>query len=104
MGGGAPSPFDRNMGTKLAATTVEWMTAILDQNDPSVLSSSESAVVLGIVARHKTLTPITDLVDVTDFNYRVPKEQWWLRLRPLMKILAKHLDTYTVEGDVVEDE
>ena len=63
-----------------------------------MLNSGESCAVIGIVARHKTFTPVSELVEITDFNLRVPKEQWWMRLRPLMKILAKHLDTYTVEG------
>ena len=31
--GGAPSPFDRNMGTKLATTAVEWMNGMLEQSE-----------------------------------------------------------------------
>uniref|UniRef100_A0A8C9HB28 Uncharacterized protein n=1 Tax=Piliocolobus tephrosceles TaxID=591936 RepID=A0A8C9HB28_9PRIM len=27
-------------------------------------------------------------------RHRIPKEQWWLKLRPLMKILAKDKDSY----------
>ena len=56
------------------------------------------------MARHKTLTPIADLAAVTDFDLRIPKEQWWIRLRPLMKILAKHLDTYEAEGDAFDED
>ena len=29
-------------------------------------------------------------------RHRIPKEQWWLKLRPLMKILAKYMDNYDV--------
>ncbi|KAJ8376035.1 hypothetical protein SKAU_G00066150 [Synaphobranchus kaupii] len=30
--------------------------------------------------------PVVQLKDETDFVHRIPKEQWWLKLRPLMKI------------------
>lgn len=29
---------------------------------------------------------------------RLPKKQWWLKLRPLLRILAKHDSTYEEEG------
>lgn len=29
-------------------------------------------------------------------RHRIPKEQWWLKLRPLMKILAKYEASYEV--------
>lgn len=29
-------------------------------------------------------------------SHRIPKEQWWLKLRPLMKILAKYKTSYDV--------
>lgn len=29
---------------------------------------------------------------------RIPKEQWWLNLRPLLRILAKHDSAYGEEG------
>lgn len=99
--GGNPSPFDRNMATKLSATVVEWMSELLEQKTPDI-SDPESCVVIGIVARSKTLTPVSQLIPKTDFGHRLPKEQWWMRLRPLMRILAKHLDTYTAEGQIVE--
>lgn len=29
-------------------------------------------------------------------RHRIPKEQWWLKLRPLMKILAKYKASFEV--------
>lgn len=29
-------------------------------------------------------------------RHRIPKEQWWLKLRPLMKILAKYKASFDV--------
>jgi 6-phosphofructokinase 1 len=34
------------------------------------------------------------------FRHRMPLEQWWLKLRPLLRILAKHESVYI--GDAVE--
>lgn len=34
----------------------------------------------------------------TVFSQRIPKHQWWLKLRPLLRILAKHDSTYEEEG------
>lgn len=28
------------------------------------------------------------------YSQRIPKNQWWLKLRPLLRILAKHDSTY----------
>lgn len=32
------------------------------------------------------------------YSQRLPKDQWWLKLRPLLRILAKHDSTYEEEG------
>lgn len=32
------------------------------------------------------------------FRHRIPKENWWLKLRPLLRILAKHDSIYETEG------
>uniref|UniRef100_A0A4W5QUS0 Phosphofructokinase, platelet n=1 Tax=Hucho hucho TaxID=62062 RepID=A0A4W5QUS0_9TELE len=63
--GGAPSPFDRNFGTKIAAKAIQWISRKLKE--------------WGLFSFH-----------------RIPKEQWWLKLRPLMKILAKYKTSYDV--------
>lgn len=31
-------------------------------------------------------------------SQRIPRKQWWLKLRPLLRILAKHDSTYEEEG------
>uniref|UniRef100_A0A8C1GK53 Phosphofructokinase domain-containing protein n=1 Tax=Cyprinus carpio TaxID=7962 RepID=A0A8C1GK53_CYPCA len=40
--------------------------------------------------------PLAELKEQTDFEHCIPQNQWWLKLRPIMKILAKYkisLDT-----------
>ncbi|XP_043120132.1 ATP-dependent 6-phosphofructokinase, platelet type isoform X1 [Puntigrus tetrazona] len=99
--GGAPSPFDRNFGTKIAAKAMQWISKKLKEfyreGEGRVFANSEdSACLLGMRRRALVFQPVVQLKDETDFVHRIPKEQWWLRLRPLMKILAKYKTSYDV--------
>ncbi|XP_056599276.1 ATP-dependent 6-phosphofructokinase, platelet type isoform X3 [Triplophysa dalaica] len=97
--GGAPSPFDRNFGTKIAAKAMQWISKKLKEfyREGRVFANTEdSACLLGMRRRALLFQPVTQLKDETDFVHRIPKEQWWLRLRPLMKILAKYKTSYDV--------
>ncbi|KAK5640541.1 hypothetical protein RI129_011352 [Pyrocoelia pectoralis] len=113
--GGSPTPFDRNMGTKMAAKCVDWMVNVLKnnitENGKISCTSDDSAVLLGVIRRQYKFTPLAELVPQTNFEHRIPKEQWWLKLRPLLRILAKHDSTYeeegmymTVEDRILDDE
>ncbi|CAL8138130.1 unnamed protein product [Orchesella dallaii] len=97
--GGSPTPFDRNMGTKMAAKAVEWFIDKL--SNEKNFSTPQSAVMLGIVRRQYRCTPIQELKLYTDFKHRIPCHQWWLNIRPLLRILAKHESTYVEEGMTV---
>ncbi|XP_048018231.1 ATP-dependent 6-phosphofructokinase, platelet type isoform X6 [Megalobrama amblycephala] len=97
--GGAPSPFDRNFGTKIAAKAMQWISKKLKEfyRQGHVFANTEdSACLLGMRRRALVFQPVVQLKDETDFVHRIPKEQWWLRLRPLMKILAKYKTSYDV--------
>ncbi|XP_067108913.1 ATP-dependent 6-phosphofructokinase, platelet type isoform X7 [Osmerus mordax] len=97
--GGAPSPFDRNFGTKIAAKAIQWISRKLKESykEGKVFTNSEdTACLLGMRRRAMVFQPVVQLRDETDFVHRIPKEQWWLKLRPLMKILAKYKTSYDV--------
>lgn len=96
--GGAPSPFDRNFGTKISARAMEWITAKLKEarGRGKKFTTDDSVCVLGISKRNVIFQPVAELKQQTDFEHRIPKEQWWLKLRPLMKILAKYKASYDV--------
>ncbi|XP_008305885.1 ATP-dependent 6-phosphofructokinase, platelet type isoform X1 [Cynoglossus semilaevis] len=99
--GGAPSPFDRNFGTKISAKAMQWITKKLDEtfrrDEGRVFANSEdTCCLLGMRRRALVFQPVVQLKDQTDFIHRIPKEQWWLKLRPLMKILAKYKTSYDV--------
>ncbi|KAM3593386.1 uncharacterized protein V6R79_011869 [Siganus canaliculatus] len=97
--GGAPSPFDRNFGTKISAKAMQWVTKKLLETfrQGRVFANSEdTCCLLGMRRRALVFQPVVQLKDETDFVHRIPKEQWWLKLRPLMKILAKYKTSYDV--------
>ncbi|KAI4884730.1 hypothetical protein NFI96_017042 [Prochilodus magdalenae] len=97
--GGAPSPFDRNFGTKISAKAMQWISKKLKESyrQGRVFANTEdSACLLGMRRRALVFQPVVQLKEETDFVHRIPKEQWWLKLRPLMKILAKYKTSYDV--------
>ncbi|KAM8823401.1 ATP-dependent 6-phosphofructokinase, platelet type isoform 3-T3 [Spinachia spinachia] len=97
--GGAPSPFDRNFGTKITAKAMQWVTKKLVETyrQGRVFANTEdSCCLLGMRRRALVFQPVVQLKGETDFVHRIPKEQWWLKLRPLMKILAKYKTSYDV--------
>ncbi|NXJ57731.1 PFKAM protein, partial [Spizaetus tyrannus] len=99
--GGTPTPFDRNFGTKMGAKAVAWITGKIKEcsrHGRIFANTADSACLLGMRKRSLVFQPITDLKEQTDFEHRIPKEQWWLKLRPILKILAK----YNIELDTSE--
>ncbi|XP_037612682.1 ATP-dependent 6-phosphofructokinase, platelet type isoform X8 [Sebastes umbrosus] len=97
--GGAPSPFDRNFGTKISAKAMQWVTKKLTETfrQGRVFANTEdTCCLLGMRRRALVFQPVVQLKGETDFVHRIPKEQWWLKLRPLMKILAKYKTSYDV--------
>jgi len=100
--GGKPSPFDRNMGTKMAAKCVEKLIEQIKENQQEdgrvYTTAKETATLLGLVKRQSTFSPVVDLKEHADFKHRISTEEWWLKLRPLLRILAKHESVYEVES------
>ncbi|KAJ0023645.1 hypothetical protein NQD34_003544 [Periophthalmus magnuspinnatus] len=97
--GGTPSPFDRNFGTKMGLKSVLWLTDKLKEcyrHGRIFANSPDTACILGMKKRSMVFQPLSEAKECTDFEHRIPTEQWWLKLRPILKILAKYkinLDT-----------
>ncbi|XP_062827657.1 ATP-dependent 6-phosphofructokinase, muscle type isoform X2 [Anolis carolinensis] len=97
--GGSPTPFDRNFGTKMGAKAVAWMSGKIKEcsrHGRIFANTADSACLLGMRRRALVFQPLIELKQETDFEHRIPKTQWWLKLRPILKILAKYkidLDT-----------
>uniref|UniRef100_A0A8B9QNV6 Phosphofructokinase, liver type n=1 Tax=Anas platyrhynchos TaxID=8839 RepID=A0A8B9QNV6_ANAPL len=87
--GGAPTPFDRNYGTKLGVKAVLWMSGEA-AGGRVFANSADSACVIGLRKKVVAFSPVTELKKVTDFEHRLPQEQWWLNLRLMLKMLANY--------------
>lgn len=63
--GGSPSPFDRNLGTKMAAKAADWLINRIKDGDGS---KPDSAALLGLIRRQYKFTPLQELEDQTNFK------------------------------------
>ncbi|KAJ8385089.1 hypothetical protein AAFF_G00193100 [Aldrovandia affinis] len=102
--GGAPTPFDRNFGTKLGVKAVLWITEKMKETYRQgrvFANSPDSACVIGMTRKVLSFSPVTELKAHTDFEHRMPKEQWWLNLRMMLKMLAKYQTSFEyVPGEI----
>ncbi|XP_068403290.1 ATP-dependent 6-phosphofructokinase, liver type isoform X3 [Eschrichtius robustus] len=91
--GGAPTPFDRNYGTKLGVKAILWMSEKLRavyRKGRVFANAPDSACVIGLQKKAVAFSPVTELKKDTDFEHRMPLEQWWLNLRLMLKMLAHY--------------
>ncbi|KAM8857758.1 ATP-dependent 6-phosphofructokinase, liver type [Synchiropus picturatus] len=103
--GGAPSPFDRNFATKLGVKAIQWLSEKMTESyrqDRVFTNSPASACVMGLNKKVVSFTPVTELKEATDFEHRMPKVQWWINLRPLLKMLARYQTSFCeyVPGEI----
>ncbi len=80
--GGNPSPFDRIQAIRLAARCIEFLTEAADKTPPA-------AVAIGLLGGQVRFTHLDDLPRLIEKEYQRPKEQWWLELQPIARIMAQ---------------
>uniref|UniRef100_A0A183CFV4 PFK domain-containing protein n=1 Tax=Globodera pallida TaxID=36090 RepID=A0A183CFV4_GLOPA len=101
--GGKPTPFDRNMGTKFGARALDHLMKQINETFKPLTgkcdaNTKETATLLGLIGREVVFSPLEKLASETDFEHRLPNNQWWLKIRPLLRILAKHRASYVQEA------
>jgi len=79
--GGSPSPFDRIQATRLAANCIEFLTDEATRGSPD-------AAAIGWQGGSVTFTGLEDLPRLVEEDARRPKDQWWLAIRPIARVLA----------------
>jgi 6-phosphofructokinase 1 len=82
--GGAPSPYDRILGTRLAAHSIDWLSYQID-------SASTVGAVIGLHEGKVRVLPLQEAEKLADWEHRRPVHQWWLQLRPIIDVLASRL-------------
>jgi 6-phosphofructokinase 1 len=82
--GGSPSPYDRILATRLAAHSIDWLGFQID-------SGSADGAVIGMHEGKIRVLPLRGTRDLADWEHRRPVHQWWMRLRPIIDVLANRL-------------
>jgi 6-phosphofructokinase 1 len=80
--GGNPTPFDRILATRLAATSIARLIAEAGKTFPV-------GEFIGLQAGQMQFHNLEDLPRLGDMGQQRPKEQWWLGLRAAAEILAQ---------------
>ncbi|MDD7541269.1 MAG: 6-phosphofructokinase [Mobiluncus porci] len=79
--GGAPSPFDRLLATRLMYRAMARIDEALDNGENRIEYIGEEN---GKVSFHE----IADMEKQVDPAKRRPREQWWMSMRPLIGVMA----------------
>ncbi len=79
--GGNPSPFDRIQATRLTARCIQFLKEQAGRPVPA-------CVMVGLQGGQVIFTPLADLPLLIDPDHQRPIEEWWLRLRPLSRLMA----------------
>jgi 6-phosphofructokinase 1 len=78
--GGAPSPFDRIQATRLARRCVEYLVEHAD---------TRSSAMVGLQGGRVRFTELATFPELVLAGAQRPKEQRWMSLRPLARVMAK---------------
>jgi 6-phosphofructokinase len=82
--GGDPTPYDRILATRLAASAIDFMETHYKKGD-----RDESAAAIGLLSGDIAFTPLYEISRLMDEQNQRPKEQWWMELRPIARLLAQ---------------
>ncbi len=80
--GGNPMPFDRILATRFAAECIEFL-------EEQITQDSGYSACIGMVEGRVKFTDLQDVPRLLDQKYGRPKEQWWLALRPIARVMAQ---------------
>jgi 6-phosphofructokinase 1 len=80
--GGDPSPFDRIQATQLASRCINFLI------EKAQAGSPDSAFI-GLEAGGIQIHDLEEMPRLMDAAHQRPKQQWWLNLRPIARVLAK---------------
>ena len=80
--GGNPSPFDRIQATRLAARCVEFL---IEESE----KGSAAGACIGMQGGHISISSLEDIPCMVDAAHLRPLEQWWLDLRPIVRLLSQ---------------
>ena len=80
--GGDPTPFDRILATRFAIYCIDRLIAEVEQTRPT-------ASFIGLQEGHIKFNQMEDMPRMSDRDAQRPKEQWWMSLRPIARVMAQ---------------
>jgi 6-phosphofructokinase 1 len=80
--GGIPSPFDRIQATMLATRSIDFL---IEQ----VETQSNKSAFIGLDGKEIHFRDLHDFNRLVDIEKQRPKQQWWMGLRPIARVLAR---------------
>ncbi|MCB0009827.1 MAG: hypothetical protein KDE04_25350, partial [Anaerolineales bacterium] len=76
------TPFDRILATRLAARCIEYLEEHIDDVE-------KASVGIGLIRSAIRFTRFDEMSRMMDDRFKRPKEQWWLNLRPIARVMAQ---------------
>jgi 6-phosphofructokinase 1 len=89
--GGDPSPFDRIQATRFAARCIDFLIEQAQQPEPA-------GSFIGIEAGGITLHSLEELPKLVDKDNQRPKQQWWMDLRPIAKLMSQPMPAWQMNN------
>jgi 6-phosphofructokinase 1 len=80
--GGDPTPYDRVLATRLAVKCIEQIEEQLEKR-------GSAAACIGLTQGSFKFTSFDEVVATYDTKLQRPREQWWMELAPLGRMLAQ---------------
>ncbi|MCC6169885.1 MAG: 6-phosphofructokinase [Caldilineaceae bacterium] len=96
--GGDPQPFDRILATRMASRAVEFIDQVCSQPE-----AEAPAVCIGHVGGELRFTPLDDVIRMSDERFQRPKQQWWMNLRPIARMMARQEVAAQAAVEVAEE-
>ncbi len=80
--GGDPSPFDRIQASRLSLLCLEYI-------EGQMARGTTQSSYVGLLRGRVRFTDFEDMMREMDLETERPKRQWWMELRPIMRMLAQ---------------
>jgi 6-phosphofructokinase 1 len=90
--GGDPSPFDRLQATRFATKCIDFLIEQAQSSEP------ESAFI-GLEAGGVVLHALEEMPKMVDKENQRPKQQWWLDVRPIAKLMSQSMPSWQLEQE-----
>jgi 6-phosphofructokinase 1 len=80
--GGDPTPFDRILATRYAYRCINFL-------EEKAYAGDAEVACIGVTGSEYAITPLVDALRGYDVALERPKQQWWLNLEQMARMLAQ---------------